>query len=280
MTDRARREAITTLFSGRDWPPGGTALLDRSLRPRSPEMLVDLAGSLGLGAGQVVLDVGCREATDAIALARRFGCTVVGVDLVGTWLPLGLADVAAAGLAGRVAMVQGDAEALPVADGACDLVWCKDVLSCVTDCRRALAECARVLRPGGGMVLYAVFATDELAADEHARLLGSLENAASSMHRPTVEAAIGDAGFEVAGRDRIGSEWFEYRLERDPSWMTEDLLHVARLTRARDRFHAALGAAWYERALAFDRWSLYIVLGKLEPVVYALVKPDRRPGGP
>jgi SAM-dependent methyltransferase len=269
MTDRARREAISTLFSGRGWPPGGTALLDRSLRPRSPEMLVDLAGSLGLGAGQVVLDVGCREATDAIALARRYGCSVLGVDLVGTWLPLGLADAAAAGLAGRVELVQGDAEALPVADGACDLVWCKDVLSCVADCRRALAECARVLRPGGGMVLY---------ADEQARLLGSLENAAPSMHRPTVEAAIGDAGFEVAGRDRIGSEWFEYRLERDPSWMTEDLLHVARLTRARDRFQAALGAAWYERALAFDRWSLYVVLGKLEPVVYALVKPDR-PGG-
>jgi hypothetical protein len=70
----------------------------------------------------------------------------------------------------------------------------KDVLSCVADCRRALAECARVLRPGGGMVLYAVFATDELAADERVRLLGSLENAAPSMHRPTVEAAIGQAG--------------------------------------------------------------------------------------
>jgi hypothetical protein len=130
------------------------------------------------------------------------------------------------------------------------------------------------------MVLYAVFATDELASHERARLLARQEHAAPSLHRPTVEAAIGDAGFEVAGRDRIGSEWFEHRLEHDPSYLTEDLLHVARLTRARDRFQQALGPAWYERALGFDRWSLYVVLGKLEPFVYALVKRDHQPAGP
>ena len=272
MTDRARREAITAMFSGHGWPAEGTALLDRSLEPRPPEMLLEVAASLGLGAGQLVLDAGCREASHAIALVRRFGCRVVGVDLVGTWLPMGRDDAAAAGLAGRVAMVQGDLEALPLADAACDLVWCRDVLSSVGDCERALAECARVLRPGGGMVLYAVFATGELAAHERARLLGRPEHSAPSMDRPTVEAAVAAAGFEVARRDRIGSEWYEYRLEHDPAWMTEDLLHVARLVRARDRFERALGSDWYERALGFALWSLYVVLGKLDPTVYALVR--------
>ncbi|HEX6674439.1 MAG TPA: class I SAM-dependent methyltransferase [Actinomycetes bacterium] len=272
MTDRARREAITATYSGYGWPVDGTALLDRSLEPRSPEMLLEVAASLGLGAGQLVLDAGCREAGHAIAIARRFGCRVVGVDLVGTWLPMGRDDAAAAGLADRVAMVQGDLEALPLADAACDLVWCRDVLSCIGDCGRAMAECARVLRRGGGMVLYAVFATEELAAHERARLLGRPEHSAPSMDRATVEAAIAAAGFEVARRDRIGSEWFEYRLEHDPAAMTEDLLHVARLVRERDRFEPALGSDWYERALGFDQWSLYIVLGKLEPTVYALVR--------
>jgi Methyltransferase domain len=65
---------------------------------------------------------------------------------------LGRADAAAAGLDGQIAMVQADLEALPVTDGACDLVWCRDVLSCVGDAGRMLRECARVLRPGGGMV--------------------------------------------------------------------------------------------------------------------------------
>jgi hypothetical protein len=57
------------------------------------------------------------------------------------------------------------------------------------------------------------------------------------------------------------------------------LLRVARLTRAGGRFQAALGRAWYERALGFDRWGLYVLLGKLEPTVYALVKPDRQAAG-
>jgi SAM-dependent methyltransferase len=272
MTDRRRREAITTLFSGHGWPADGTALLDRSLEPRSPGMLLEVAASLGLGAGQVVLDAGCREAGHAIAIARRFGCRVVGVDLVGAWLPMGRDDAAAAGLADRVTMVQGDLEALPLGDAACDLVWCRDVLSSVGDCGRALAECARVLRPGGGMVLYAVFATGELTAHERARLLGRPDHSAASMDRPTVEAAIVAAGFEVARRDRIGSEWYEYRLEHDPASMTEDLLHVARMIRARDRFEPTLGRDWYERALNFDLWGLYVVLGKLDPTVYALVR--------
>jgi SAM-dependent methyltransferase len=272
MTDRARREAVTTLFSGRGWPAGGSALLDASLGPRSPEMLVEVAASLGLGAGQLVLDAGCREASHAITLARRFGCRVVGVDLVGAWLPMGRADVAAAGLGDRIDMVQGDLEALPLADAVCDLVWCRDVLSAVGDCERALAECARVLRPGGGMVLYAVFTTEELAPHERARLFGRLDHSAPSMDRHTVEAAIAAAGLEVVRRDRIGSEWYEYRLEHDPASMTEDLLHVARLVRARESFEAALGPAWYERALGFDQWGLYVVLGKLDPTVYALVR--------
>jgi hypothetical protein len=94
------------------------------------------------------------------------------------------------------------------------------------------------------------------------------------MHQPTVEAAIAAAGFVIARRERIGSEWTEHRLERDPGYLTRDLLEVARLTRHRDRTEAALGPVWYRRALAFDLWRLQIVLGRLVPVLYALVKGD------
>jgi hypothetical protein len=101
------------------------------------------------------------------------------------------------------------------------------------------------------------------------------------MHQPTVEAAIAAAGFDVARRERIGSAWTEHRLERDPGYLTQDLLELARLTRHRDRFQRALGPAWYRRALAFDLWRLQVVLGRLVPVPYALVKGDLagRPSG-
>jgi hypothetical protein len=57
-------------------------------------------------------------------------------------------------------------------------------------------------------------------------------------------------------------------------YLSQDLLEVARLTRDRDRLEAALGPVWYRRALAFDLWRLQIVLGRLVPVLYVLVKGD------
>jgi SAM-dependent methyltransferase len=274
MTDPTSRQAVAGLYAGEGWPAAGDELLRSSLDPRPPELLLDAPGWLGLGPGQLVLDAGCRDASYGYALARRYDCRVVGVDLVLAGLPKGGAYDAVAGPAGRVSLVRGDIEALPLADGACDLVWCRDTLSCLDDCARALRECARVLRPGGGMVLYAVFATERLEPRDRALLVEGLENSAASMHEPTVEAAIAAAGFDVVRRERIGSEWSEYRLEHDPGYLTRDLLEVARLTRDRDRFEAALGPRWYRRALAFDLWRLQIVLGRLVPVLYALARRD------
>jgi SAM-dependent methyltransferase len=270
MTSAEGRRVITELFANQGWPAQGDDLLRRSLGPRGPELLLEAPGWLGLEAGQLVLEAGCRDATHAIALAERYGCRVLGVDLVGAWLPKGLAAAAAAGLAARIALVQGDLEALPVTDGACDLVWCRDVLSCVEDAGRMLAECARVLRPGGGMVLYAVFATERLAPGDRALVVEGLGNAPASMHEPTVEAAIDAAGFRVVRRERIASEWSEHQLERDPGYLTDDLLEIARLTRNREEAEAVLGPVWYRRALAFASWRPLIVQGRLLPVLYAL----------
>jgi ubiquinone/menaquinone biosynthesis C-methylase UbiE len=280
MTSTAIRRVITELFAGQGWTAEGEELLGRSLGPRGPELLLEAPGWLGLDAGQVVLEAGCRDATHAVALARRYGCRVLGVDLVGAWLPKGRADAAAAGLAGEVLLVQGDLEALPVADGACDLVWCRDVLSCVEDAGRVLRECARVVRPGGGMVLYAVFVTDQLAPADRALLVEGLGNSPASMDQATVEAAIAAAGFQVVRRERIASEWSEYQLEQDPGHLTQDLLEIARLTRDRDRAQATLGPSWYRRALAFASWRLQIVLGRLVPVLYALGRPATGGGPP
>ena len=273
MTNPAARRALTELYASQGWPAEGDELLQRSLGPRAPELLLEAPGWLGLAAGKLVLDAGCRDATHPIALARRYGCRVLGVDLVPAWLPNGVAEAASAGLGAQVALVAGDLEALPVADGTCDLVWCRDVLSCVGDGAQVLRECARVLRPGGGMVLYAVFTTDQLAPGDRSLLVEGLQNSPASMHQPTVEAAMAAAGFEMVRRERIGSEWSEYQLEHDPGYLTQDLLEIARLTRNRDQAEAILGPIWYERALAFASWRLQIVLGRLLPVLYALVKP-------
>ncbi|MFE7591606.1 methyltransferase domain-containing protein [Kitasatospora sp. NPDC057512] len=49
--------------------------------------------------------------------------------------------------------LDGDAQALPLPDGELDAVWCERVLQHLTDPAKAVAEMARVLRPGGRVAL-------------------------------------------------------------------------------------------------------------------------------
>lgn len=109
-----------------------------------------LCDSADLHAGWHVLDVATGSANAAIA-AARLGCAVVGVDYVPALLERGRTRAAAEGLA--VELLEGDAEALPFADGSFDAVT--SVFGCMfaPDHQRAAAELLRVCRPGGTIAL-------------------------------------------------------------------------------------------------------------------------------
>src|SRR5690349_13742791 len=96
MTDPTRRAAIADLYSYGGLAADASELLQRSLKPRSDAMLLDAAGEAGARRGAIVLDAGCREASLPIELAQRFGCRVLGIDLMHTWLPMAAKDVAEA----------------------------------------------------------------------------------------------------------------------------------------------------------------------------------------
>lgn len=79
-----------------------------------------------------------------------------GVDLTGIeWSPRMLEVTAAkvAAMGHDVALVQGDAANLPFGDDSFDTVVCTLSLCCIPDHDDALAESARVLRPGGRLLL-------------------------------------------------------------------------------------------------------------------------------
>lgn len=107
------------------------------------ERLVDTAD---LRAGWRVLDVATGSGNAAIA-AARLGCTAVGVDYVPALLERGRRRAAAEGL--EVALLEGDAEALPFPDRSFDAVTSVFGSMFAPDHERAASELARVCRMGG-----------------------------------------------------------------------------------------------------------------------------------
>lgn len=98
---------------------------------------------------QRVLDVASGTGAVAIELARRYGCSVVGIDQSAEMLAAGRRRVAAAGVGGLVRLEQGRAESLPFEDESFDAVTFTYLLRYVDDPAATLRELARVLRPGG-----------------------------------------------------------------------------------------------------------------------------------
>jgi demethylmenaquinone methyltransferase/2-methoxy-6-polyprenyl-1,4-benzoquinol methylase len=96
-----------------------------------------------------VLDVATGTAAVAIELARRTGCSVVGLDQSEEMLAAGRTRVQAAGLAERIRLVRGNAERLPFADGEFDALTFTYLLRYVDDPTATLRELVRVTRSGG-----------------------------------------------------------------------------------------------------------------------------------
>ena len=111
-------------------------------------------GRFPVGPGNRLLDLGCGAGRHAFEAYRR-GADVVAFDadhgelcqVSGMTAAMAAASQAPPGA--RARSVGGDATAMPFGDGAFDRVIAAEVLEHLPADRRALAEIARVLRPGG-----------------------------------------------------------------------------------------------------------------------------------
>jgi len=104
-------------------------------------------------------------------------------------------------------VVRGDATRLPVVDAAVDAVTVTDALHHVSDARAAVAEAARVVRPGGVLVV-----REFDPAGLRGRALVAAEHAVGFELRFFEPGELADAFVEVGLRPHVVESGFEYAL--------------------------------------------------------------------
>lgn len=124
------------------WSSGDYAVVGTTLQIVGEQ----LCETLDLRAGQKILDVAAGNGNATLAAARR-GCDVVSTDYVPSLLERGRARAAAEGF--NIDFRQADAEALPFADAAFDVVASTFGVMFTPNQEQAAAEMIRVCRPSG-----------------------------------------------------------------------------------------------------------------------------------
>ena len=99
--------------------------------------------------GKYVLDVGCGAGVTPCFIARRYGCRVVGVDILEAMVERSKERAKREGLMDRVEFRIADAQDLPFEDDLFDAVITESVTAFPDDKQKAVNEYVRVTKPGG-----------------------------------------------------------------------------------------------------------------------------------
>jgi len=148
MPDKADQAAGAGQFGPviyADWRESSLGEITEALEHR---LIFRLTGPPG---GKLVLDAGCGDGTLALAAAREGAARVCGCDL--DPLMVGKARATASRDRMRIDLAVARLQTLPYPDNTFDVVTCITVLAFVPDAIQAAREMARVLRPGGCLVI-------------------------------------------------------------------------------------------------------------------------------
>jgi SAM-dependent methyltransferase len=164
--------------------------------------------ALAVGAGERALDIGSGTGSEVLEFARRVGPEGQAVGVEPNPAMLAVARERAAEAGARCRFVEADAYRLPFDDDYFDAVRSERVYQHLDDPAAATAEIARVLRPGGRVVLVD---SDWQTAILHpgdtgvvARMVAAmLEATPNSRSGRSLRGRLVAAGFEI---DDMGSE--------------------------------------------------------------------------
>jgi SAM-dependent methyltransferase len=166
----------------------------RSLHVAEEEVEAAMARLIGAEAGDFYLDLGTGTGR-MLALFAPLAGQAIGIDQSREMLAIARAKLDAEGLS-RVQVRQGDMLALPYGDATADLVTIHQVLHFLDEPGRALQEAARVLKPGGRLLI-ADFAPHDLeflrAEHAHRRLGIGADQMAAWLDRAGLELIAHDS---------------------------------------------------------------------------------------
>ena len=107
---------------------------------------------LELLRGRDILEIGCGDGMDSIALALDYDCRVTAIDISEARVELALENIKKFEQEGRVSAKVGDANALDIEDSQFDGVIGNSVMLFL-DHNKSCKEISRVLKPGGRFIL-------------------------------------------------------------------------------------------------------------------------------
>lgn len=129
-----------------------------------------------VGSETRVLDVGCGIGGPALFLAREAGCQVRGISTSRVGVQLAASRAEAQGLSDRVEFFERDgmANGFPAKSFGC--AWIMESSHLMESKDLLLAECARVLRPDGLLVLCDIVVRNTISFQYLVRKLSEFEN--------------------------------------------------------------------------------------------------------
>lgn len=152
--------------------------------------------TLGLKAGEHLLDIGCGTGVPAVRMAQHSGGRVTGITVSRSQIVKATETAQSAGISDRVSFRYGNAMALDFADESFDAAMAIDVYAHLSDRQQAFHETARVLRPGGHFMMSEFTIRGTPPQQQMAAYLQTWRNMPPITPAQTIEMAA-TAGFEL-----------------------------------------------------------------------------------
>jgi len=212
-------DAMVTLLEwiwGRDYmAPGGEGNVDKMVRG------IDLVGKR-------VLDIGCGIGGPSFALVQKYGAHVTGIDLEAPLIARATRRATELGVAGQCEFKTVALGRFPFHDRSFDVVFTSGALTQTGDKAGIVAECHRVLKPGGVLTCYDWLKHDGAVTDDLRYFIKMEGLTYNLISLKELEQFLAAGGFEdVEAED--ASAWYRREARREYERMLKGREELVRL---------------------------------------------------